>query len=105
MHYETASELVSALRAGEVTAVDLTEAAIARIEKYDKDVNAICVRDFDRARVAARAADEARAGGDDRPLLGVPITVKESFNVAGLPTTWGVPDFQTFVADEDALPV
>jgi amidase len=105
MHYRTAGELLKALRAGEVSAVELTGAAIARIEEHDKDVNAICVRDFDRALSAARAADKARAEGDDRPLLGVPITVKESYNIAGLPTTWGAPNFRDFVPDEDALPV
>jgi amidase len=105
MHYRTAGELLKALRAGEVSAVEITDAAIARIEQHDKDINAICVPDFERARAAARAADEARAEGDDRPLLGVPITVKESYDIAGLPTTWGVPEHRDFVPAEDALPV
>ncbi|MFD6217376.1 amidase family protein, partial [Nocardia salmonicida] len=90
-NFASAEELVTALRAGEVTSVELTEGAIARIARDDEAINAICVRDFDRARVAARRADQARAGGEDRPLLGVPVTVKESYNIAGLPTTWGVP--------------
>ncbi|WP_432855787.1 amidase [Amycolatopsis sp. CA-161197] len=103
--YATALELSAALRAGKVSAAGLTEAAIARIEMYDPELNAVCVRDFDRARAAAREADAALARGDDRPLLGIPVTVKESFNVAGLPTTWGIPPFKDFVATEDALPV
>jgi amidase len=49
------------------------------------------VRDFDRARAAADLADAALARGERRPLLGLPMTVKEMFNVAGLPTTWGFP--------------
>ena len=52
-------------------------------------INAVVVRDFDRARDAARAADAALARGERRPLLGLPMTVKESHNVAGLKTTWG----------------
>ena len=73
----SAEELSAALRAGEVTSVELTEEAIARIERDDKVINAICVPDFDRARAAARGADQARARGEVRPLLGVPVTVKE----------------------------
>jgi amidase len=103
--YSTAAELIAAMDAGAVSAVELTTAAIARIERLDGDINAICVRDFDRALAAAREADAARARGERRPLLGVPMTVKESFNVAGLPTTWGVRAFRDFVPDTDALAV
>jgi Asp-tRNA(Asn)/Glu-tRNA(Gln) amidotransferase A subunit family amidase len=46
-----------------------------------------------------------RGRGDLRPLLGVPMTVKESFNVAGLPTTWGIPPFKDHTATEDAVVV
>ncbi|MFI1235306.1 amidase family protein [Nocardia salmonicida] len=101
----SAEELVTALRAGEVTSVELTEEAIARIERDDEAINAICVRDFDRARIAARRADQALAGGEDRPLLGVPVTVKESYDMAGLPTTWGVPQNKDYVPAEDAIQV
>ncbi|MFD9547447.1 amidase [Nocardia salmonicida] len=104
-NFASAEELVTALRAGEVTSVELTESAIARIEHDDEAINAICVRDFGRARVAARRADQARAGGEDLPLLGVPVTVKESYNIAGLPTTWGVPQNKDFVPAEDAIQV
>lgn len=103
--FASAEALAVALRAGEVTSVELTDEAIARIERDDGAINAICVPDFDRARVAARRADEARAGGADGPLLGIPVTVKESYNVAGLPTTWGVPEFADFVPGEDAVAV
>lgn len=103
--FQTAEELAAALRAGEVTSVELTDEAIARIERDDKVINAICVPDFDRARAAARGADQARARGEDRPLLGIPVTVKESYNVAGLPTTWGMPQHRDFVPAEDAVQV
>ena len=101
----SAEELSAALRAGEVTSVELTEEAIARIERDDKVINAICVPDFDRARAAARSADAARARGEDRPLLGIPVTVKESYNIAGLPTTWGMPLQRNYVPAEDAVQV
>lgn len=67
-------------------------------------MNAVVVRDFDRARTAAAEADRALGRGDRRPLLGVPMTVKESFNVAGLPTTWGNPGAQK-LARHDAVAV
>ncbi|MET7482280.1 amidase [Streptomyces sp. NPDC005538] len=104
-NFRTAEELAAALRAGDVTSAELTDEAITRIEREDKDINAICVPDFDRARAAAHAADRARARGEDRPLLGIPVTVKESYNIAGLPTTWGMPQHRDFVPAEDAVQV
>jgi amidase len=103
--YHTAAQLADAMAAGQISAVEVAEAAIARIERYDAEINAICVADFDRALDAARRADAARLAGDVRPLLGIPMTVKESFNVAGLQTTWGIPGFRDFVATEDAVAV
>ncbi|MET8447251.1 amidase [Streptomyces sp. NPDC005209] len=104
-NFPTAEELAAALRAGEVTSAELTDEAIARIERDDKAINSICVPDFDRARTAARDADRARARGEDRPLLGIPATVKESYDVAGLPTTWGMPPHRDHIPAEDAVQV
>ncbi|MFG3369739.1 amidase [Streptomyces sp. NPDC090032] len=104
-NFQTAETLVAALRAGEVTSAELTDEAITRIERDDKAINAICVPDFDRARAAARDADRARARGEDRPLLGIPVTVKESYNIAGLPTTWGMPPHRNHMPTEDAVQV
>ncbi|MFJ9249356.1 amidase [Streptomyces sp. NPDC101776] len=104
-NFPTAGELAAALRAGEVSSVELTDEAITRIERHDKAINAICVPDFDRARAAARAADQARARGEDRPLLGIPVTVKESYDIAGLPTTWGMPQHRGYLPAEDAVQV
>jgi amidase len=103
--FHSAEELLAALRAGAVTSVELTDEAIARIKRDDDVTNAICVPDFDRARAAATRADQARARGEDRPLLGVPVTVKESYNMAGLPTTWGIPAHRNHMPAEDAVQV
>ncbi|MDD1530989.1 amidase [Bradyrhizobium sp. WBOS7] len=103
--FKSAVELAAALSAKKVSAVELTRDAIARIERHDGRINAICVRDFDRALGAAREADAALARGERKPLLGLPVTVKESFNIAGLPTTWGFPPQRNFKPAEDALPV
>ena len=103
--FATATELSKALAQQKVSAVELTEHAISRIERHDAKVNAICVRDFERAVASARAADAARGRGENKPLLGIPMTVKESFNLVGTPTTWGIPAQKDFKPAEDALAV
>ena len=101
----SATDLVAALAARRVSALELADAAIARIEARDTAINAVVVRDFDRARDAARDADAALSRGERRPLLGLPMTVKESHNVQGLPTTWGFEPFKDFRAPEDSVAV
>jgi amidase len=101
--YSSATEIVTALRGGQVSSLEVTSAVIARIGTVDPDLNAICVRDFDRAREAALEADHMIANGEARPLLGVPVTIKESFNLAGTATTWGLPFAKDYIAQEDAL--
>jgi amidase len=103
--YRGAGELAQSLLRKEISALELTDQFIARIEALDGDLNAVPVRDFTRARETAREADAALARGERRPLLGVPVTVKESYNVAGLPTTWGIPAARNFIPEEDALAV
>ena len=103
--FKTAVELSAALKAKNVSAVELAQDAIGRIERHDGKINAICVRDFERGLNAARAADAAIARGESRPLLGIPLTIKESYNIAGLPTTWGFPPQKDFKPNEDALTV
>lgn len=105
MGFETARDLMAALRARAVSAVELLDRSIARIEAYDGVINAVVARDYERARVAAIQADAALAKGDPRPLLGLPMTVKEAFNVAGLPTTWGIPGTEQIVVGQDAVAI
>lgn len=103
--FKSAIELSAALSAKKVSSVELTQDAIDRIERHDGKINAICVRDFDRALAAAREADAARSRGERKPLLGLPLTVKESFHIAGTPITWGNPAAKDFKSTEDALVV
>jgi amidase len=103
--FKTAVQLSAALAAKKVSAVELAQDAIGRIERHDSKINAICVRDFERGLAAARAADAALARGVTKPLLGIPLTVKESYNIAGLPTTWGNPAQKDFRPAEDALSI
>jgi amidase len=103
--YRTAGDLATALANRKISARELLDAAISRIEALDPKINAVVVRDFDRARAAADSADAALARGEQRPLLGLPMTVKEQFNIAGLPTTWGDPKFKDWRPEADALVV
>lgn len=105
MTTSSAIETAAAIRSGATTARAETEAAIARIETRDPAINAVVVRDFDRARAAAHDADARLANGDTAPLLGVPMTVKEAFDVAGLPTHWGFRQHANNIATSDALAV
>ena len=98
----TALATAAAVRARDTSALAETEAAIARIEERDGALNAVVVRDFDRARAAARDLDALIAQGFDAPLLGVPMTIKESYDVAGLPTTFGFEEHKDFIARDDA---
>ena len=103
--YRSAVGLIQALVAGQISSRELLDATLGRIETLDPKINAVVVRDFDRARASADAADAALGRGERRPLLGLPMTVKEQFNVAGLPTTWGYPRFRDWRPDVDALAV
>jgi amidase len=105
MDYRSAKELIGLLQSRQVSAVELTDRAIARIEAHDGKLNAVVVRDFVGARAAAIEADKALARGERAPLLGLPITVKECANVAGLPTTWGIPGTEQIPVREDAVAV
>jgi len=105
LSFAGAGAQAQALAEGRVSAVELLEHTLARIERFDPALRAIAVRDDERARAAAREADAALTRGERRPLLGVPITVKESFDVAGLVTSSGNPAFKDNVAREDSLAV
>ncbi len=100
--FSTATSLVGALRRGAIRAPELTELYIRRIERHDRTLNAVVVRDYTRAREQAVGAEHARGRGEHLPLLGLPITLKESINVTGLHTTCGVPDWKGFISQHDA---
>ena len=104
--FQSAATWLTKLKSGELSARQATEAIIGRIEQIDPKINAVVVRDFSRARLAADAADNARKRGETLGLLhGLPMTVKEAFDVSGLTTTWGVPEFKNNIADRDSLVV
>lgn len=101
--FTTATRIAARIRNRELSALEATEYFIDRIERYDQGINAVVVRDFDAARKAASAADKALAGGvEPGPLHGVPMTIKEQYHVAGLPTTFGHVELANNVPDWDA---
>jgi amidase len=103
--FASAREQAQALADGRVSAVDLLEHSLARIARFDSELNAVVAHNHEAARAAAREADAALARGERRPLLGVPVTVKESFDVAGLVTSVGNPAFAANRAERDSLAV
>ena len=86
---------------GEQSPLEAVDAAIARIERLDPQVNAVVVRDFDRAREAAKALDGQKPH-PNQPLFGLPMTIKEAFDIEGLPTTWGLEEYSGLIARRDS---
>ncbi len=106
IHYLPAAELARRIRAGELSASDLLEHCVQRRDQHDDPLNAVVVTDLDRARDRARQADAATARGESwGPLHGVPMTIKETWEYAGLPTTSGAPGYQQHVSSKNAISV
>ena len=100
--FSSATAMLRALERRHISAVELLEWHLIRVGRHDPALNSIVVRDYERARADARRADERRASGDESPLLGLPVTVKESIDVEGLPSTAGVPQRVGHRAAKDA---
>lgn len=106
IHWWSATETARRIAAGEVSSREVLDHLVARTDRLDRDVNAVVWRDLEAAQRAADAADEAvRSGAPCGPFHGVPITVKDSFQTAGMRTTSGAPELADFTPDADADPV
>ena len=104
--FKSAVELAELIRDRQIGCLELLDDYLDRVDQYNPQIKAIAVQDAKRARERARQADAALAGGEVwGPLHGVPMTCKESFDLAGLPTTFGSPLFKYNVAAEDALAI
>ncbi len=102
----SAKKLASLIRRSKISSVELLDLYLERVARLNPKLNAIVVLDEKRAREQARKADRAAAKGNWKgPLHGVPITVKESFDLEGQPTTWGRADMKANIARRDALAV
>jgi amidase len=104
--FQSATSLAAMIREGALTSSELTDHYIRRISAFDDRINAVVVRTFDRAREAAATADaRQRSGAQLGPLHGLPMTIKESFALAGTPTTFGFEAFADNIATGNAVAV
>jgi amidase len=104
--YASALEAAEAIRRGRVSSEELTRSLLDRIDRFQASVNAFTTVLRDEAVAAARSADEAlRRAGDVGPLHGVPISVKEAFEIRGVRTTAGAPSLADHVPASDAVAV
>ncbi|MCI0598130.1 MAG: amidase [Beijerinckiaceae bacterium] len=99
---DSASNLRAALLTREFTARDLLAATLDSIERLNPALNAIVQMDTGSAWRAAAASDERIAHGEARPLEGLPVTIKDCFDVAGMPASAGAPALRNYVPKEDA---
>ena len=104
--FASAVELARQLKGKTIGCAELLAHYFERVDRFNPALNAIVVQIREPAMARAKAADQALARGEDwGPLHGVPMTVKESYDVAGTPTTWGLPDLKDNVAAKDALAI
>ncbi len=101
--FKSAIELGKLMKARKLGAEELLDHCLTQFMRHNARVNAVVVADLDRARRAALAAEERYAAGKPlSPLDGVPMTIKESFDWAGLPSTWGDPRLKDNYPERDA---
>ncbi len=104
--FGSASQLASEIRDRRLGCLELLDFYLARAERHNPALNAIIAWQVDAARQRAREADAALAKGEVwGPLHGIPMTIKESFNLAGLPTTFGNPLWKDNIAAKNAVVV
>ncbi len=104
--FHSAKRLAALIRAKRLGALELLEIYLERVKRYNSRLNAIIATDLAQARKRARAADRALAKGTVwGKLHGVPMTVKESYDVVGMPTTWGLPELKDNRPKANALAV
>ena len=106
IHYLSALEIAEKIKSKEISSLELTQHFIDRIEKYDDKINSVVVRIFDQAIEDAKEADKSLSTNQNLgPLHGVPMTIKESYNIKGQSTNWGIPEYKGNIAKEDGLAV
>jgi amidase len=102
----SAKKLASMIRRKKIGCLELLDLYIERLNRYNPMINAIVATDLEKARKRAKQADRALSKGKLwGPLHGVPMTIKESFDVAGMATTWGVPEYKDNCPSRNALAV
>lgn len=97
----SALQTAAAIRRGDYSVAEAVDAAVTRIEDLDAEIDALAVPNFERAYEAAKALDKA-GPRHDQPFFGVPMTVKESFDVEGLQSCWGHQRLTDYIAPRDS---
>ena len=106
LHFMSASTLGRMIQRGEVSSRELLEHFIARVEFYNPRINAVVAKDLERARKLAQAADDAQAHGEILgPLHGLPMTIKDAYEVEGIVSTGGVPEWKNHVPQRSATAI
>ncbi len=105
LHNLTIADMRSRLDAGDVTAVQLTDALLTRIASHDGSIGAYLHVDSDGARQQARAADVRIKAGEQGGLLGIPLGIKDVLSTTGLPTTSGSKVLENYRPPYDATAV
>jgi amidase len=100
--FRSARALRAMLDRREISAVELLDAQLAHYDEVNPALNAVIATDLDGARTAAKAADKAMAGGAAGPLTGIPMTIKDVFEVVGMPATCGMPALANHYPTRDA---
>ncbi|BAZ13709.1 amidase [Calothrix sp. NIES-4071] len=99
-------ELARMIRERETSSLEVVDAYLQKIDKYNSQLNAICTLDAENARQNAKLADDATSHGESWGVLhGVPITIKDAFETAGLRTTAGYKPLKDYVPNQDATVV
>ena len=97
--FQSAKLQAKAIRKRELKPSDLIEAHFDQIDKFNPEINAVIWQDRETAKELAFQMDKEVERGEFRgPLHGIPMTVKESFNISGAPTTWGDPENKNNIA-------
>jgi amidase len=104
LHLRSATDQARALRSGKVFAVDLFDMCLDQMVRHNAALNAVIYADEKRGRAQARASAKRLKKGEPKGAFdGVPMTIKESFDWAGTPSTWGAPRFRDNIASRDAV--
>lgn len=104
--FRSAKQLASLIRKKKIGCLELLDSYLGRVERYNPKINAIIFMNVEAARKRAKQADKALAKGEIwGPLHGVPMTIKESYDVVGMPTTWGVPQHKDNYPTKNAMAV
>jgi Asp-tRNA(Asn)/Glu-tRNA(Gln) amidotransferase A subunit family amidase len=104
--YAAAVEMAAAIRQKTISATELLDVTLRRIDRHNPSINAIVWQCREEARARAQQADRAlEKGRPVGPLHGVPVTIKEAFAYRGSPSTWGLPPLKSTVSPRTAIAV